>query len=106
MLMQMNLNLFKCWHLQVLQQNLFTRCESCQRQVVDGQKQKLHNESACSNHNRHGHNNIEQNKHPKGTKCNGAFHNVRKQLVFENASRELQVMKTRQAFKDQNVTTN
>ncbi len=97
-----------CWSVDIsnFSNKTFTRCESCRRQVVDGQKQKLHNESACSNHNRHGHNNIEQNKHPKGAKCNGALHNACKQLALENASREFQVMKTRQAFKDQNVTTN
>jgi len=36
------------------------RCESCQKQLVDGQKQKNCDENACLNHSKHGHNNIEK----------------------------------------------
>jgi hypothetical protein len=40
-----------------------TRYESCQKQLVDDQKQKMCDENACSNHSRHGHNNIEEGEH-------------------------------------------
>lgn len=82
-----------------------TRCESCQKQLVDDQKQKMCDVNACSNHSRHGYNNIKEDEHPWGAKCNDIVHNVHKWVTLERNLKILQVSNATRIVKVESVIT-